>query len=40
MSDAFRKRAVEAFWWEGGNLGGTRVIQLARFIVLARLPSW
>ena len=33
------RSAAGAFWWEGVYLGATRVIQLVRFVILARLLS-
>jgi lipopolysaccharide exporter len=39
VSASFAKTAAGAFWWEGIYLGGTRVIQLVRFVILARLLS-
>jgi O-antigen/teichoic acid export membrane protein len=33
------RAAAGAFWWEGVYLGTTRVIQLVRFVILARLLS-
>jgi len=38
QSEGLRK-AAGAFWWEGVYLGATRVIQLVRFVILARLLS-